>query len=270
MYGVEYRRASSVAEALQLLESNPDAKLLAGGQSLIAAMKLRLSAPSMLVDLGALKELGAIAVSDTSVTLGAMVRHAQVAESSEICTAIPALSSLAKGVGDHMVRNMGTIGGSVANNDPAADYPSALLALDALVKTTKRAIAAEDFFLGMYETALEPGEIIVSIRLRNPARARYMKFKNPASRFAMVGVFIADFGDESRVAVTGAASSVFRVAEMEAALSRNFDAASLDGISISPNDLASDLHSQADYRAHLIEVLARRAVIDMTEAAASA
>jgi len=265
MYSVKHQRASSVAHVCELLAAHPDARPLAGGQSLIAGMKLRLSAPSLLVDLGGLRELTTIQIDAQHVTLGAMVRHAQVAQSEAIRKVIPALASLAKGIGDPMVRNMGTVGGSVANNDPAADYPAAVVALDAVVTTTTREIAADDFFVGMFETALLPGELITAVKFRIPKRAAYLKFKNPASRFAMVGVFVADFGSAVRVAVVGASAGVFRVAEMERALGRRFHAASLDGIEVSSAELLSDLHSQAVYRAHLIAVLAKRAVQSLTE-----
>jgi aerobic carbon-monoxide dehydrogenase medium subunit len=226
MYQFNYQRAKSVADAAAVIAKNADAKLLAGGQSLIATMKLRLSRPSDLVDLAAIGELRGIKVEGaggtSTVTIGAMTRHAEVAASAEVKKAIPALASLAASIGDRQVRNMGTIGGSVAHNDPAADYPAAVLALSATVNTSKRKIAADQFFKGMYETALEPGEIITSVSFPCPKRAAYMKFKNPASRYAIVGVFVADTGSGVRVAVTGAAPSVFRVAEMEKALSAKF------------------------------------------------
>jgi carbon-monoxide dehydrogenase medium subunit len=260
MYQFNYQRAKSVADAAAVIAKNADAKLLAGGQSLVATMKLRLSRPSDLVDLAAIGELRGIKVEGNTVTIGAMTRHAEVAASAEVKKAIPALASLAASIGDRQVRNMGTIGGSVAHNDPAADYPAAVLALSATVNTSKRKIAADQFFKGMYETALEPGEIIISVSFPCPKRAAYMKFKNPASRYAIVGVFVADTGAGVRVAVTGAAPSVFRVAEMEKALSAKFAPASLASIKVPEKGLNSDLHAKADYRAHLITVMARRAV----------
>jgi len=260
MYAFKYQRAQSVADASAFAAKNSDAKLLAGGQSLIATMKLRLSQPSDLIDLGGLAELRGIKVEGSTVTIGAMTRHAEVAASAEVKKAIPALASLAWSIGDRQVRNMGTIGGSVAHNDPAADYPSAVLALNATVNTNKRKIAADQFFKGMYETALEAGEIITSVSFPCPKRAAYMKFKNPASRYAIVGVFVADTGKGVRVAVTGAAPCVFRVAEMEKALSAKFAPESVASIAVPEKGLNSDLHAKADYRAHLITVMAKRAV----------
>lgn len=260
MYAFKYQRAKSVAEAAAVIAKNADAKLLAGGQSLVATMKLRLARPSDLVDLGAMAELRGIKVESGAVTIGAMTRHAEVAASAEVKKAIPALASLAASIGDRQVRNMGTLGGSVAHNDPAADYPAAVLALAASVNTNKRKIAADQFFKGMYETALEAGEIITSVTFPCPKRAAYMKFKNPASRYAIVGVFVADTASGVRVAVTGAAPAVFRVAEMEKALASKFAPESVAAIKVPEKGLNSDLHAKADYRAHLITVMARRAV----------
>ena len=260
MYSFKYQRAKSVADAAAVIAKNADAKLLAGGQSLVATMKLRLSRPSDLVDLGAMAELRGIKVEGGAVTIGAMTRHAEVAASAEVKKAIPALASLAASIGDRQVRNMGTLGGSVAHNDPAADYPAAVLALGATINTNKRKIAADQFFKGMYETALGAGEIITSVTFPCPKRAAYMKFKNPASRYAIVGVFVADSGNGVRVAVTGAAPCVFRVADMEKALASKFAPESLAAIKVPEKGLNSDLHAKADYRAHLITVMARRAV----------
>ncbi|MBI2316571.1 MAG: xanthine dehydrogenase family protein subunit M [Betaproteobacteria bacterium] len=260
MYAFKYHRAKSVAGASGAVAKNPDAKLLAGGQSLVAAMKLRLAHPEELVDLGAIKELAGIKVTANTVTIGAMTRHAEVAASAEVKKAIPALASLVESIGDRQVRNMGTLGGSIANNDPAADYPAGLVGLAATVNTNKRKIGADDFFTGMYETVLEPGEVITSVAFPVPKRAAYMKFKNPASRFAIVGVFVADTGSGVRVAVTGAAPVVFRVAEMEKALAAKFAPESVASIKVSADGLTSDFHAKADYRAHLITVMARRAV----------
>ena len=223
-------------------------------------MKLRLSKPSSVVDLGSIKGLSGIKVDSKAVTIGAMTRHAEVAASSEARKAIPALAGLAGGIGDRMVRNMGTIGGSLANNDPAADYPAGLLGLGATVVTNKRKIAADDFIKGLYETALGRGEIIEQVSFPIPKRAAYMKFKNPASRYAIVGVFVADFGSSVRVAVTGAGPCAFRVASMEKALAAKFAPESVANISVPEKGLNSDLHAKADYRAHLITVMARRAV----------
>ena len=260
MYAFKYQRAQSVADAAAFISKNADAKLLAGGQSLIATMKLRLSQPSDLVDLGAMADLRGIKVEGGTVSIGAMTRHAEVAASAEVKKAIPALASLAASIGDRQVRNMGTIGGSVAHNDPAADYPAAVLALGATVHTNKRKIDADQYFKGMYETALEAGEIITSVSFPCPKRAAYMKFKNPASRYAIVGVFVADSGKGVRVAVTGAAPCVFRIAEMEKALTAKFAPESVAAITVPEKGLNSDLHAKADYRAHLITVMARRAV----------
>jgi carbon-monoxide dehydrogenase medium subunit len=260
MYSFQYQKAKSVDDAAKIISKNAEAKLLAGGQSLIAAMKLRLAKPSDLVDIGGVKDLAGIKVDSKAVTLGAMSRHAEVAASAAVKKAIPALASLAGGIGDRMVRNMGTVGGSLANNDPAADYPAGALGLGAIIETNKRKIAADDFFKGLYETALGKGEIITQVAFPIPKRAAYMKFKNPASRYAIVGVFVADFGSSVRVAVTGAGPSVFRVAQMEKALASKFAPESVASIHVPEKGLNSDLHARADYRAHLITVMARRAV----------
>lgn len=260
MYPFKYQRAKSVADAAAVISRDADAKLLAGGQSLVATLKLRLSRPSDLIDLGSIAELRGITVEGGAVTIGAMTRHADVAASPEVKKAIPALAGLAASIGDRQVRNMGTLGGSVAHNDPSADYPAAVLALGATITTNKRKIAADQFFRGMYETALGAGEIITSVTFPCPKRAAYMKFKNPASRYAIVGVFVADTGNGVRVAVTGAAPCVFRVAEMEKALTSKFTPESLASIRVPEKGLNSDLHAKADYRAHLITVMARRAV----------
>ena len=260
MYSFNYQKVKTVADAAKVLAKDGDAKLLAGGQSLIAAMKLRLAHPSEVVDLGLIKDLSGIKADGKAVAIGAMTRHAEVASSAAVKKAIPALASLAGGIGDRMVRNMGTIGGSLANNDPAADYPAAALALGATVVTNKRKIAADEFFKGMYETALGKGEIITSVSFPVPKRAAYMKFKNPASRYAIVGVFVADFGSGVRIAVTGAGPSVFRVAAMEKALAAKFAPESVANIAVPEKGLNSDLHAKADYRAHLVTVMARRAV----------
>src|SRR5206468_738684 len=260
MYSFNYQKAKTLADAAKVLAKDGDAKLLAGGQGLIAAMKLRLAHPSEVIDLGAIRELSGIRADSKAVAIGAMTRHAEVASSAAVKKAIPALANLAAGIGDRMVRNMGTIGGSLANNDPAADYPAGALALGATVVTNKRKIAADDFFKGMYETALGKGEIIEQVVFPIPKRAAYMKFKNPASRYAIVGVFVADFGSNVRVAVTGAGPGVFRVAQMEKALASKFAPESVANISVPEKGLNSDLHAKADYRAHLVTVMARRAV----------
>jgi len=260
MHAFEYHRPSSLADAAKLAGKGDDAKLLAGGQSLVQAMKLRLAAPSDLVDLNAINELRGIKADAKSVTVGAMARHAEVAASAEVKKAIPALAALAEMIGDRQVRNQGTIGGSLANNDPAADYPAAVLGLGATVVTNKRKIEADKFFKGMFETALEPGEIITQVSFPVPKRAAYVKFKNPASRFAIVGVFVADTGSGVRVAVTGAGPSVFRQSEMEKALGAKFAPDSVANVKVKADGLNSDLHASAEYRAHLVGVMAKRAV----------
>ncbi|HXZ53600.1 MAG TPA: xanthine dehydrogenase family protein subunit M [Burkholderiales bacterium] len=260
MHAFDYHRPSSLADASRLAGKGADAKLLAGGQSLVQAMKLRLSAPSDLIDLNAIGELRGIKSDGKTVTVGAMARHAEVASSADVKKAIPALAALAGMIGDRQVRNQGTIGGSLANNDPAADYPAAVLGLGATVVTNKRRIEADRFFKGMFETALEPGEIITQVSFPAPKRAAYVKFKNPASRFAIVGVFVADTGSGVRVAVTGAGPSVFRQADMEKALSARFDPAAVAGVKQKADGLNSDLHASAEYRAHLVSVMAKRAV----------
>jgi carbon-monoxide dehydrogenase medium subunit len=260
MYSFKYRKAASVEDASAILAARPEAKLLAGGQSLVAAMKLRLADPGEIVDLGAIKELSGIGVSGQTVTIGAMTRHAVVAASGELRQAVPALAALAGGIADRMVRNMGTIGGSLANNDPSADYPAGLLGLGGTVVTNRRRIAADAFFTGMFETALEAGEIITAVEFPVPTRAAYMKFRNPASRYAVVGVFVADFGGSVRVAVTGAGPVVFRVAAMEHALGASFTPAAIADIRVPEDGLNSDMHAQADYRAQLVTVMAMRAV----------
>jgi carbon-monoxide dehydrogenase medium subunit len=260
MYAFEYHRPSSTKEALDLAAKKDEGKFLAGGQSLVQAMKLRLSAPSDLIDLGTIADLKGIKVENNAAVIGAMVRHAEVAASSSVQKAIPALAQLAGMIGDRQVRHMGTIGGSLANNDPAADYPAALLGLGATVATNKRKIEADKFFKGLYETALEPGELITSVSFPAPKRAAYMKFKNPASRFALVGVFVADFGGNVRVAVTGAGACAFRQGEMEKALAAKFAPESVASIKVKPDGLNNDLHASPEYRAHLITVMAKRAV----------
>ncbi|RWO20876.1 xanthine dehydrogenase family protein subunit M [Mesorhizobium sp.] len=260
MYPVNYHRAASVADAAKLLKSG-DAKLLSGGMTLIPAMKTRLAAPSDLVDLSRIKELQGVKVSGKTVTIGAATTHHDVASDEKLNKACPALAHMASRIGDPAVRYKGTIGGSIANNDPAADYPAALLALDATIVTNKREIAADAFFTGLFETALEDGEIVTAVTFTAPAKAAYEKFRNPASRYAIVGVFVANGADGVRVAVTGAGDSgVFRSKEIEAALATNFDAAALNGVKVPANDLMSDIHASADYRANLIVVMAKRAV----------
>lgn len=261
MYQTTYHRPASLADAVALLGSAEDAKLLAGGHTLIPTMKQRLAAPANLIDLGRLSELKGITVSGGTVTIGAGTTHATVATSAEVQGAIPALAKLAAGIGDPHVRNRGTIGGSVANNDPAADYPSAVLGLGATVVTTKRSIAADDFFQGMFTTALADDEIIVKFTFPIPGKAAYAKFANPASRYAMAGVFVAQTGGGVRVAVTGAGSDgVFRWTAAESALAANFSASALDGLSVDASAMLSDIHGDSAYRANLVKVMAKRAV----------
>ncbi len=261
MYDFDYKRPTSVAEAAATLrKAGEDAVYLAGGQTLIPALKLRLRKPSVVVDLGAVKGLDSIAENNDGLLIGALCAHASVAGDKLVKNRIPALAALADGIGDPQVRNRGTLGGSIANADPAADYPAAVVALRADVVTDKRNISGDGFFSGLFETVLEPGEIVTAVKFRVPEKAAYVKFPNPASRFALVGVFVAKFKDEVRVAVTGAGASVFRVAEMEKALGKSFKAVALDGIAVPADDLNSDLHAAADYRAHLVGVLAKRAV----------
>ena len=261
MYSVSYHRASSVADAAKLIKKAGDGKYVSGGMTLIPAMKLRLAAPTDLVDLRHVPELKGIKVSGKAVTIGAGTTHAEVAANEKLKAVCPALSHLASMIGDPHVRHMGTIGGSIANNDPAADYPAAMLALGATIVTNKREIAAEKFFTGLFETALKDGEIVTAVRFTAPARAGYEKFRNPASRYAMTGVFVAKGRDGVRVAVTGAGDDgVFRARDMEAALAKRFDAAALDGIKVSPANMMSDIHASAEYRANLVVVMARRAV----------
>jgi carbon-monoxide dehydrogenase medium subunit len=260
MHAFEYHRPASTKDALSLASKKSEGRYLAGGQSLVQAMKLRLSSPSDLIDLNFIKDLAGIKASGSAVEIGAMTRHADVAGSAEVKKAIPALAALVGMIGDRQVRHMGTLGGSLANNDPAADYPAAVLGLGATVTTNKRKIEADKYFKGLYETALEPGELITSVSFPVPKRAAYMKFRNPASRFALVGVFVADFGGKARVGVTGAGPSVFRQAEMEKALSAKFAPESVAGIKVKPDGLNNDLHASPEYRAHLITVMARRAV----------
>jgi carbon-monoxide dehydrogenase medium subunit len=261
-YAFQYARAKSVADAEALLKKSPEAKLLAGGQTLIATMKMRLANPTELIDIAGLKELSFIRASGDAVTIGAATKHHEVADSADVKRAIPALAALAQKIGDPAVRHMGTLGGSLANNDPAADYPAAVLGLGATIKTNKRSIAADDFFTGMFSTALQDGEIITEVSFPVAERAAYQKFPNPASRYAMVGVFVAKTKSGIRVAVTGAAPCVFRVPEMEAALAKKFTPESVANITVDENGMNSDIHGSAEYRAHLVTVMAKRAVAD--------
>ena len=254
-----YSQASSVADAARAA-AGADAKIIAGGQSLLPAIKLGLAAPDTLIDLGALADLKGISVADGSVSIGAMTTHATVAASREVAAAIPALADLARRIGDRQVRNLGTLGGSVANNDPAACYPAACVGLGATIHTDRRSIAADEFFKGLYETALGAGEVITSVSFPIPEKAAWQKFKQPASRFSLVGVFVSKSSAGVRVAVTGAGSGVFRATGIEAALASSWSQAAAAGVSVSADGLNTDLHGSAAYRAALIPVLAGRAV----------
>lgn len=256
-----YHRPRTLAEAQAVFRASADAKYIAGGQTLVSAMKLRLAAPNDLVDLRHVPGLSFIRSDGRSLAIGAATVHAEVAASVEAKKKIPALAALAAQIGDPAVRHMGTIGGSLANNDPAADYPAAALALGANIVTTARTISADEFFTGMFSTALEPDEIITEVEFRIPARAGYAKFPNPASRYAIVGVFVAEGSGGVRVAVTGAGPCVFRVPAMEEALSKGFSPGAIAQLAVPAGELNSDLHASAEYRAHLITVMARRAVM---------
>lgn len=259
MYSFDLVHPATLAEASAAI-TKTGGKALAGGQSLVAAMKLRLSQPGTLVDLSQVAELRGIRKDGNAVTIGALSTHAEVAESGVVKGAIPALAALAGGIGDRQVRNMGTLGGSIAHNDPTACYPAALLALGATVRTNSRSIGADEFFTGMFETALADGEIITSVSFPIPKKAAYVKFPNPASRFALVGVFVAQGADGVRVAITGAAPCAYRSKPLESALGKSFTADAARATTISASGLNSDLHASPEYRAHLIPVLAARAV----------
>ncbi|HLX15500.1 MAG TPA: xanthine dehydrogenase family protein subunit M [Bradyrhizobium sp.] len=262
MYSTTYHRPSSVDEAAALFAKGKEAKYLAGGHTLIPVMKQRLASPSDVIDLGKIKDLVGIDASGDTLTIKAATTHYDVATNAAAQKAIPALAHLASVIGDPAVRHRGTIGGSIANNDPAADYPAALLALGATVKTNKRSIAADDFFKGLFATALADGEIITAVSFPIPAKAGYSKFPHPASRFALTGVFVAKAkSGDVRVAATGASSNgAMRVPTIEAALKANWSASALDNVKISASGLLSDIHGSADYRANLIKVMAQRAV----------
>jgi carbon-monoxide dehydrogenase medium subunit len=260
MSQVNYTSPSTSADAAKAFKAGSDPKYVAGGQSLLPTIRLGLAAPSDLIDLHSIGDLAVIKAGASSVSIGAMTTHATVAESADVQRLIPALAYLAGHIGDRQVRNRGTIGGSLANSDPAACYPSAVLALGATINTDKRKIAADDYFKGLFTTALEEGEIITSVDFPVPEKAAYVKFRNPASHFALVGVFVAKVGDSVRVAVTGAGACAFRVKAMEDALKANFSADAIKGIKVDAKELNRDLHATPEYRAQLINVLARRAV----------
>ena len=261
MYDVHYHRPASLDDALNLLAGAEEAKILAGGQTLLPTMKQHLAAPTDLVDIRRLPGLSGVTVEGGTLVIGAATTHAEVAGNADVLRHVPSLACLAAGIGDPAVRHMGTIGGSIANNDPAADYPSAILALNATVVTNQREIAADDYFAGMFATALEEGEIIMAVKIVPPKRGAYAKFPNPASRYAMVGVYVAETASGVRVAVTGAGENgVFRHAGLEAAVSGNFAPEAVENVSVSADGLLSDIHGDATYRAHLVKVMAKRAV----------
>jgi carbon-monoxide dehydrogenase medium subunit len=260
MYEFEYHHPTSLDDAVRLLGGGDDVKLVAGGMTLIPTLKQRLARPSDLVDLATIGALKGISEDGDAVVIGAMTRHADVHRSPVVKRVIPALAEMAGMIGDPAVRNRGTIGGSIANNDPAADYPAGVVALNATVRTNKREIAADQFFTGMFETALAPDEIVTAVRFPRVQAGNYQKFRNPASRYAIVGVFVARSPAGVRVAVTGAGPCVFRVPAMEAALAKSFTADAIKDIAIPQDGLNSDIHASAEYRAHLVTVMARRAV----------
>jgi len=260
MHNFEYHRPKTLDEAREIFAGAADALYLAGGQTLIPTLKQRLRQPSDVIDLSRIKDLRGVSAGKDSLTIGAMTCHADVASSADVRRLIPGLAALAAEIGDPAVRECGTLGGALANSDPAADYPAAVLALGATIHTPDRTIAADEFFTGLFETALAPGELIVKVSFPVPRRAAYQKFRNPASRYAVAGVFVAETAAGVRVAVTGAGACAFRQMEMEAALAASFTPGALAGISISEDDLNTDLHATAAYRAHLVGVMAARAV----------
>jgi carbon-monoxide dehydrogenase medium subunit len=263
MYSFTFERPETLRQAVNLLSKNADAKLLAGGHTLLPTMKLRLAGPPMLIDLSRIEGLAGIEAASRAVTIGAMTRHVEVHTSPVVQQSLPVLAKLAGMIGDPAVRHMGTIGGSIANNDPTADYPAACLGLGATIITNKRRIKADGFFTGMFSTVLEPAEIVTKVSFPIPKKAAYQKFRNQASRYALVGVFVGKRGSEIRVAVTGAGSSgVFRVTAFEDALKKRFSPKSLEGLTVPADGLNSDIHGSAEYRAHLIGVMARRAVAE--------
>lgn len=260
MNSFQLHQPKDLSSAASFANSGGDTRFLAGGQSILASMKLGLASPDAMIDLSLVPDLKSISVSNGVVKIGAMVKHADVAANADVQKAIPALAELAGGIGDRQVRNMGTLGGSLANSDPAACYPAAALGLGATIHTDKRSIAADSFFLGLYETALEAGEIITAVSFPVPEKAAYVKFKNPASRFALVGVFVSKGSQGVRVAVTGAGSCAFRATDIEKSLAGSWTAAACNAVKMTWGDLNSDLHASAEYRAHLIPVIAGRAV----------
>jgi carbon-monoxide dehydrogenase medium subunit len=262
MYDFAYHKPATVADAVKLLAADPEARAIAGGHTLLPALKHRLNRPTALVDLSGIAELKAIKREGNAIVIGALARHIDVANSAEVAAAIPALAKMASTIGDTQVRNRGTIGGSVANNDPAADYPAAVLGLGATIHTDKRKIAADEFFQGMFTTALEPGELLVAISFPIPEKAGYAKMRNPASRYVMAGVFVAKGPSGVRVVVNGAGPGVFRQSAMEAALAANWSPDAVAGVKQEADGLNGDIHGSAEYRAHLVGVMAKRAVAE--------
>jgi len=261
MYAFDYHKPKSLSDAAALLGKASDPKLMAGGQTLIPTLKQRLAQPSDVVDLGSVSELKGVKEDGGALVIGAMTTHAEVASSDLVKRMIPALAALAEGIGDAQVRNRGTIGGSIANNDPAADYPGAVVGLGATVHTDRRTIAGDDFFTGMFETALEEGEIVTAVRFPKPEKAAYAKFPNPASRYAVVGAMVARTAGGVRVAITGAGPCVFRWTEAEGALAATWSAAAVEGLSVDADGLNADIHASAEYRANLVKVMTKRAVM---------
>jgi len=260
MYNFSYHKFDNLADAVAAMGNADDGKFIAGGQTLLPTMKHRLASPSDLIDLAGIAELQGIRVDGETLVIGAMTTHAAVAASREVREMIPALASLAGNIGDPAVRNRGTIGGSIANNDPAADYPAAVIALGATIKTDRREIAGDEFFTGMFETALEEDEVIVSVTFPKPLTASYQKFENPASRYAIVGVFVAQTDGGVRVGVTGATPCAHRGMRLEEALNREFSPQAIDDVEVPVDRMNSDIHASAEYRAHLVKVMTRRAV----------
>lgn len=260
MYDFTYTKPSSVADAAKILAADPDAKVISGGQTLLPALKHRLNKPTQVVDITGISELRGIKKEGNALVIGALTKHYEVATSAEVKAAIPALAEMASGIGDTQVRNRGTMGGSVSNNDPAADYPAAVLGLGATVVTSKREIPADEFFLGMFTTALEPDELLVAIKFPIPEKAGYAKMRNPASRYVMAGAFVSKGPRGIRVAINGAGPCVFRQADMEKALASSWSAEAVGGVKQAADELNSDIHGSAEYRAHLVTVMAKRAV----------
>jgi carbon-monoxide dehydrogenase medium subunit len=265
MYQFNYHKPTSVEDARSMFDAAEDGFYLSGGQTLIPTLKQRLASPSDVIDLSGIKDLQGVTVKDAVVSVGAFTRHADVAGSAEIRSTLPVLADVANQIGDAQVRNLGTMGGSVANSDPAADYPAAVIGLGATLFTVDRAIAADDYFQNLFETALTPGEILTRIDFPVPDRAAYRKFPNPASRYAVVGVLVADFGGEIRVGVTGAGPCAFRATAMEKALMQNFSPAAVRAVEVPDAGFNSDLHASAEYRANLVRVMTERAVADLLD-----